>query len=194
MPVALPGAHDLRRIFSFPEAAVVAAQRAVEVAVLHVQVMAQDDAAVAQVGAQMEQVVVAPPDERDPERHHLHESAGARAGNRVLAEIALDLDQAEHELRIEASPLRLVMDRHQEFLALEAIDHARSEPLRHGGEPEPRLRFRGEREERNGMIGDGLVERGAHARRQRLIDLRSGVDHPRRRQEERQRQRVNTAD
>ena len=49
------------RIFGPPEAAVVASERAIEVAVLGVEVMAEDHAAVAQVRAQVEEVVLGVP-------------------------------------------------------------------------------------------------------------------------------------
>ena len=65
LPVAIDGRHDAGRIFGAAEAAVVAAERAVDVAVLDVEIVAQDHAAVAQVGAQVEEVVVvAAADER----------------------------------------------------------------------------------------------------------------------------------
>ena len=75
-----------------PEAAVVAAERAVEVAFLDVQVMAQDSAAVAKIGAEMKQVVVSAPDHLDPERHDLHETASAGGRDCVFLEAAFYLD------------------------------------------------------------------------------------------------------
>src|SRR5262245_34300212 len=55
VPVALPGALDHRGIFGASEAAVVTAERAEQVAFLQVEIVAQDHAAVAQVGAQVKQ-------------------------------------------------------------------------------------------------------------------------------------------
>ncbi len=46
------------RILGRPEAAVVASERAIEIAVLGVEVVAQDHAAVAQVRAQVEEIVL----------------------------------------------------------------------------------------------------------------------------------------
>src|SRR5690606_32881776 len=106
---AIPRAAHRRWIARLPEAAVVAPQRAVEVAALDVEIVAQDRAAVAQVGAHVEEArVVAVADQARPERHDLHQAAGTGRRDRVLPEVALDLDQAEHERGIETGALGLV--------------------------------------------------------------------------------------
>ena len=97
--VAMCSSHHGRRIFGAAEAAVVAAERAIDVAFFDVEVVAQDRASVAQVRAQLEQVLVRRADQPHPERHHLHEAARVGHRDRVLAEIALVMDHAEHELR-----------------------------------------------------------------------------------------------
>src|SRR3954462_4400001 len=73
------------------------------------QVMAQDRAAITQVGTQIEQVLLAIPDKLYPERHDLHISACTGFRDGVFAESAFDLNHAEHELRIEAGPRTLIL-------------------------------------------------------------------------------------
>src|SRR6185295_20005701 len=74
--VVFPGALPCRvhrvRILGPSEAAVVAAERAEEIALLDVEVVAQDDAAIAQVGAQIEKIVARPLEYLGPEWHYLH--------------------------------------------------------------------------------------------------------------------------
>ena len=79
------GAREHRvRILGPAAAAVVAAERQEQVAALAVEVVAQDDAAEAQVGLHVEQAAgVAVADQARPERHHLH--VAARAGDRLIA-------------------------------------------------------------------------------------------------------------
>jgi hypothetical protein len=57
----LPGGTDHVRIFRLAQAAVVAAKGAEKVALFDVQVVAQDGAAVAQIGAQVEKAVLRRP-------------------------------------------------------------------------------------------------------------------------------------
>src|SRR5258706_4329652 len=73
------------RIVGLAERAVVAPEGVGEVALLAVDVVAQDRAAVAQVGAFLEEVLPGLAQLLHPERHHLHEPARARARHRVLA-------------------------------------------------------------------------------------------------------------
>src|SRR6266516_5257808 len=74
-PVPLHQREDGIRILSPAQTPVVAAERAVEIAVLPVEVIAQYRAAVTQIGAQVEKVVVRVADLPHPERHHLHVTA-----------------------------------------------------------------------------------------------------------------------
>src|SRR5262249_42117867 len=78
-----------------------------KVAVLRVQVVLEDHAAVAEIGAKVEQVVVLAADQTRPERHDLHEPAGARPRYGVFAEITLDLYQGKDQLRIDSRADRL---------------------------------------------------------------------------------------
>ena len=97
-------------------AAVVAAERQEQVAALEVEVVAQDHAAEAQVGLHVEQPArVAVADQARPERHHLHVAARAGLADGVLAEPALDLDQPEHQRRLEPGALALVPDGFEEL-------------------------------------------------------------------------------
>src|SRR5688572_14365856 len=124
LPTPAPGAEHQLGIARLAEAAVVAAESAPVVAFLDVEVMAQDYATITQVGAQVEKVVGGVADQLHPERHHLQVAAGACPRYRVLAEAALDLQHAEHELRVEPGARRLVVHRAQEPQALLAVGNA----------------------------------------------------------------------
>src|SRR5947207_5781798 len=69
LPASLPRREHQARILGAAEAAVVARQRAEVVAVLLVDVVAQDGAAVGEVGAQVEEVVPRLADQLHPEGH-----------------------------------------------------------------------------------------------------------------------------
>src|SRR5512135_185984 len=111
VPSLLPRSDHSAGIVGLPQAAVVATQGAKVVALFPVEVVAQDDATIAQIDSQVEQVVVRPADQLDPERHHLHVAARTDLRDGVLAKTALHVDDAEHELRIQARPRRLVLHR-----------------------------------------------------------------------------------
>src|SRR5210317_211793 len=87
----------LVRVFSFAQTAVVATERAPQVAVFLVVIEAQDRAAVAQVGVGVEEVVVGPTDLLDPEWHDLHEPERASDRYRVPIKITFDLDDRENQ-------------------------------------------------------------------------------------------------
>src|SRR3954465_11255709 len=114
-PSSAPRREHEIGILGLAERAVIAAERAVVVALLDVEVVAQDGAAVGEVRAQVEQIVIGLADHLHPERHHLHVAAGAGTRTRVLAKAALDLDHAHHELRVEPRARRLVVHRAQEL-------------------------------------------------------------------------------
>ena len=134
-----PGAADHIRILGLAQAAVVAAQGTEKVAVLDVQIVAEDGAAIAQIGAHFEQAVIRPTDQTDPERHHLHIAAGPGGGYRIFAKAAFDLDQAQHQLRIEAGAGGFVMDRAEKIQAVVLFRDVLLEAGRHGGQPFHRL-------------------------------------------------------
>ena len=98
---------------------------------LAVEVVAQDRAAVAQVGALRGRGSgPGSPDLLHPERHHLHVAARARPRHRVLAELALDVDHREHELRIEARAHRLVAHEREELRARSPRRRSAPRPVR----------------------------------------------------------------
>src|SRR5690606_2177200 len=78
-PARAPGAIDPRRVPALPDAAVVARERAHQIPALLLQVVFEDRAAVAQIGADAEQVVARAPDFLHPEGHALHQAQGAGA-------------------------------------------------------------------------------------------------------------------
>ena len=100
------------------------AEGAIEIALLDVQVMAQDGAAVAQVDAQVEQVVFCGTDFLHPERHHLHVAVCARTGNSVFIETTLHFNQAQHQFGFKAGTGSFVMHRTQEIEARLGIGDA----------------------------------------------------------------------
>jgi hypothetical protein len=157
------------------QAAVVACQRARDVAALDVEVVAQDDAAIAQVGAQAEQVVLPRADQAGPERHDLHVAARARARHRILAEPALDVDHAQDELRVEPGALGLVLHRGEEIDARLLVGDVPGEPDRHLVQPLVPLVGGREHQPRAGTIGQRGVHGRLHARGKRLVLLVAGV-------------------
>ena len=108
-PLVPCAAHQIR-VFGASQAAVVASEGAEEVAFFDVQIMAQDGAAVAQVGPHVEQVVIGGADEFYPEGHDLHVAARASAGHCVFSETGFDLHQAQHQLRVKPGAGRFVVD------------------------------------------------------------------------------------
>jgi len=92
-----------------PQAAVVTTECPIEVALFDIQIVAQDGAAVAQIGSQVKQVVIVAADQPDPEGHDLHEAPGACGRDGVFLETAFDLDQTENKLRVESGAGGFVM-------------------------------------------------------------------------------------
>ena len=110
-----------------------------------------------------------------PERHDLHESERARAGNGVFAKVAFVLDEAEHELRIEPGAGCFVLNCHQEVAACGPVRHFRCETRRHVGQPCQPFAVGREDEMRGGIVADRAMERILHVRRERFLDLISGA-------------------
>ena len=87
---------------------------------------------------------VAVADHAGPERHHLHVAARARAGHGELAEVALDLDQAQHQADVEPGALG---SRTRRSAGIPCASASRScfllQPLAHRAQPaqvgQPRL-------------------------------------------------------
>src|SRR3990172_12391138 len=133
--------------------------------------MPQDHTAVAKVRAQVEQVVAFFSDQPDPERHNLHVAACPCRGHGELAEVALDLNDREHELRIEACPRGFIMHRSQQIQAGTKVGDALFDALRHLREPA--YGFHGVRKcvARSGRIGNRGLQPGAHAGGKRFVDL-----------------------
>src|SRR6266446_10934231 len=67
LPAALPGREHEIRILRSSEAAVIAAERAEVVALFHVQIVPQDGAAVREIGAHVEEIVLRLADQLQPE-------------------------------------------------------------------------------------------------------------------------------
>src|SRR4051794_31063017 len=101
----LPGGEHHVRVFGTPKRTVIAAEGAKKIAAFDIEIVTQDDTAVAQVRSQMEEIVLRRADELDPEWHHLHVAASAGRRYGVFPEAAFHLDDAEDELRVETRAL-----------------------------------------------------------------------------------------
>ena len=123
----------------------------------------------------MKEVVPGLPDLLDPERHHLHETACARAGYGVFAKGAFHLYQAQHHLRIEPGAFGFVVHRNQKFFARVPVGEAPFEFLRHGVEPCARFLQGVEREKGRRLVADRRLHLALYARSQRFIFLIAGV-------------------
>src|SRR5262245_7981518 len=145
-----------------------------QISLLGVEVVLQDDAPVAQVVAQAEQVVAGTADQPHPERHDLHVTPGARARHGVLAEIAFDLDDRQDELRIEAGAYRLEVHRAQELDPRLEVGDSRLQAARHLRQPVDRRLGILEGVPRRGPVGDRRLQAGADLGRERLVDLGAG--------------------
>src|SRR5437762_13928383 len=87
-PAPAPCREHQIGIVRLSERAVIPAERAEVVALLQIEVEAQDRAAVGEVGAQVKQIVPRLADQPHPEGHHLHVAARAGARHGVLAKAA----------------------------------------------------------------------------------------------------------
>src|SRR6185436_14379559 len=106
-----------------------------------------------------------------PERHHLHVTSRTCLGHRVLVESAFDLDETEHQLRVEARPLRLVVHGHEEILAGDVVGNVPFESLRHLRQPRRAFGLRLESQLWTGAIGDGAMHDRLYTRGQGFVSL-----------------------
>src|SRR5437868_10150699 len=140
---------------------------------LDVEIMAEDYATVAEIRAQVEQIVVHRADLAYPERHHLHVAARACGRDRVFLEAAFVMDDTEHELRLEPRARRLVIDGREELAALALVGDPAREPARHLGDPRHDIGsiciVAGHR-----IVGDRSCESRDDGGSELLLDLRAG--------------------
>ena len=123
-------------ILWFAARAVVAAQGHEHVAAFAIQVVAQDDAAKAQVGLHVKEFAgVAVADDAGPEGHDLHVAARADDGDGVFAKAAFYLDEAQHERGFQPGAAGFVPDGLQKVHAAVEVGHALVEAVAHGREP-----------------------------------------------------------
>src|SRR5258708_28398868 len=149
-----PRGEHHARVLGVAEAAVIAAERAEIVAFLHIQIVTQDDAAVAQVGAQVKQIVGRAAEELRPEGHHLHVAARSGGRHRVFAKRALHFEHTEHQLWIEPGARRLVVNRAQKLDALLSIRHPLRQAPLHVVQPAVRILGGAEGKRRHRLVGD----------------------------------------
>src|SRR5438067_18632 len=128
-------------------AAVVARQRLAHVVALVIEIEAQDGAAHADVGCDVDQVVAAHAEPLGPERHHLHETHGAAGRDRPAVEAALDVDERHHEARRQTrltGPVRLAVDLPEDVEPLVLFLHDAPQPRLHQRVPHRRVVMIGE--------------------------------------------------
>ena len=130
-----PCAQNGVRIFAAAETAVEARQRAVKVAVFQIIVVAQDGAAVAQVGADVEKIMRRFADIVFPKRHDLHQAARADAADGVLPERALHFDESEYNLGVQPGAAGFILDVDQQAAAFAFVGHISCQTGRHCRKP-----------------------------------------------------------
>ncbi len=133
--------------------------------------MPQNQRAIAQVGAQLEQVVVGVADGFDPERHHLRVAARAHRRHRVLAETAFDLDQAEHQLRVDPRARGFPVQGGQKLQPLGLVWHALGEPARHILQPGCLIRSLPKRRAGDRGVGQSALQGRTHIGRHGFLAL-----------------------
>ena len=114
-----------------------------------------------------------------PKGHHLHVAASAGSGNGVLAKVALILDQAEHELRVESGARRFVLHAHQEIASGWPVRHSGGKTRRHVCEPGPPFDVGGEHEARRRIVAHRAMKRILHVGGEALLELSAGDRSPR---------------
>ena len=137
--------------------------------------MPQDGAAVAQVGADVEQVVAFVADIALPEGHDLHQAFGAHVAHGVLAEGAFHFNQPQHHLRVEVGAGGFVLNHGEQAAAVEFVVDEAGEPCGHF--VEPALRVCGAVEHQIGRAGVfyGLAHDAGHVVGKRFFALRAGL-------------------
>ena len=157
MPAVAPCAQDGVGVFVAAQAAVEARQSADDVAFFDIVVVAQDGAAVAQVGADVEQVVRRFADIVFPKRHDLHQPPRAHAADGVLAERAFDFDQTQNHLGIQLRAAAFVLDVDQQAAAFGGIGNVAGKAGGHRRQPAFAFVWIGEHEARRIDIVDGAA-------------------------------------
>lgn len=175
LPAVAPRAQNGIRILIAAEAAVKAGKRADDVAFFKVAVMAQNGAAVTQVGADVEQVVRRFADVVFPKRHNLHQTARADAADRILAERAFHLNQPQHNLCIQTGPAAFILDIDQQPAPLLLIGDEPCQTCRHGGQPTFALFRIVKHQPRRIDAADGTPHHGSHIVGKRFFTLRAGL-------------------
>ena len=133
--------------------------------------MTQDGATVAQIDAQMKQILFFGADLFYPERHHLHIAARAFPGYGIFFETALYFDQAQYQLRIKAGTGCFVMHSLEKIHAVGRIRQFFLQTARHFIQPEIRFILRGEGKFGRGLIGDTALHHRAHTGGKRCVNL-----------------------
>lgn len=174
LPAVAPRAQNGVRIFIAAQAAVKTGKRADDVAFFKVAVMAQDGAAVTQVGADVEQVVRRFADVVFPKRHNLHQTARADTADCILAERAFHLNQPQHNLRIQTGPAAFILDIDQQPAPLLLVGDEPCQTCRHRGQPTLALFRIVEHQPRRIDAADGTPHHGSHIVGKRFLTLRAG--------------------
>ncbi len=97
--------------------------------------MPQDRDAVAQVGAQVKQIMLRCANDLDPEWHDLHIALRRRTRNGVFAKSTFHFNQTEHHFRVKAGTYRFVMQRIQKVAPIFCVGNTPLQAARHLGQP-----------------------------------------------------------
>lgn len=137
--------------------------------------MAQNRAAVTQVGTDVEQVVRRFADVVFPKRHNLHQAARTDSADCILAERAFHLNQPQHNLRIQTGPTAFILDIDQQPAPLLLIGDKPCQTYRHGGQPTFALFRIVKHQPRRIYAADRAPHHGSHIVGKRFFTLRAGL-------------------
>ena len=134
--------------------------------------MAQNGAAIAQIGADIEKIVRRIADIVFPKRHHLHQTARAHSADGILAKRAFHFNQTQNHLGVESGATAFVLNIDQQTAALALIGNKACQSGRHRRQPTfPFLRICKHQPRRAGTI-NRTAHHGSHIIRQRFFTLR----------------------
>ena len=134
--------------------------------------MAQNGAAIAQIGADIEKIVRRIADIVFPKRHHLHQTARTHAADGILAKRAFHFNQTQNHLSIESGTTAFILNINQQAAALAFIGNKACQSGRHRRQPTLPFPCIGKHQPRRAGAIDRTAHHGSHIIRQRFFTLR----------------------
>ena len=107
-----------------------------QVAIFHIQIVLQDRAAEAEIGSDVNKVVIRSADFIKPERHDLHQPASSGDRNGVAIEVAFDIDDSEDQFGCDLGARRLMMHALQNCDSFFGILYLSRKPAGHIVQPD----------------------------------------------------------